>query len=74
MKQVVGWGFDERDEPTETLMMVKMPVVSQQACIWSDPNFYSLFTSNSTFCAGYRNGIASIICSPKIEFLETLDH
>jgi dynein heavy chain len=74
MKQVVGWGFDERDEPTETLMMVKMPVVSQQACIWSDPNFYSLFTSNSTFCAGYRNGIASITYSPKIEFLETLSH
>jgi hypothetical protein len=60
VKQVVGWGLDERDEPTETLMMVKMPVVSQQTCIWSDPKFYPLFTSNLTFCAGFRNGIALI--------------
>jgi hypothetical protein len=74
IKQVVGWGVDERDEPTETLMMVKMPVVSLQACIWSDPNYYSLFTSNGTFCAGYRNGIVLITCSPKIAFLEKLNH
>jgi len=71
---VVGWGVDETDEPTETLMMVKMPVVSQQTCIYSDPNYYSQFTSNGTFCAGYQNGIASITCSPKIGFLEKLHH
>lgn len=58
---VVGWGLDERDEPTENLMMVKMPVVSQQTCIWSDPNYYSQFTSNGTFCAGFRNG--SSVCN-----------
>jgi len=71
---VVGWGFDERDEPSETLMMVKMPVVSQETCIQSDPDYYSRFTSNGTFCAGYRNGIASIKCSPKIAFSEKLNH
>jgi len=74
IKQVVGWGLDERDEPTETLMMVQMPVVSQETCIWSDRDYYSHFTSNGTFCAGYRNGIVSIICSPKITFLEKLNH
>jgi len=74
IKQVVGWGVDERDEPTEMLMMVQMPVVSQEVCIWSDPTYYSTFTSNGTFCAGYRNGIASIKCSPKIAFLEKLNH
>ncbi|XP_021913642.1 serine proteinase stubble-like isoform X3 [Zootermopsis nevadensis] len=58
---VVGWGLNEYDEPTETLKMVTMPVVSQQACIWSDPNYYSHFTSNTTFCAGYRNG--SSVCN-----------
>jgi dynein heavy chain len=58
---VVGWGLDERDEPTETLMMVQMPVVNQQTCIWSDPTYYSLFTSNGTFCAGFRNG--SSVCN-----------
>jgi len=71
---VVGWGLDERDEPTETLMMVKMPVVSQENCIRSDPNYYPHFTSNGTFCAGYQNGIASIKCSPKIAFSEKLNH
>ncbi|XP_023717855.1 serine protease gd isoform X2 [Cryptotermes secundus] len=58
---VVGWGLNENDEPTEILMMVSMPVVSQQTCIWSDPNYYSQFTSNKTFCAGFRNG--SSVCN-----------
>eukprot|EP00102_Acyrthosiphon_pisum_P007886 XP_003243712.1 PREDICTED: CUB and peptidase domain-containing protein 1-like [Acyrthosiphon pisum] len=36
--------------------MAKMPVVSQQTCLWSYPQFYSEFTSDKTFCAGFRNG------------------
>jgi hypothetical protein len=71
---VVGWGLDERDEPTETLMMVKMPVVSQQTCIRRDPNYYLQFTSSGTFCAGYQNGIALITFSLKPEFLEKLNY
>jgi secreted trypsin-like serine protease len=53
---VVGWGFDENDTPTEELKMAKMPVVSHQTCLWSYPQFYSEFTSDKTFCAGFRNG------------------
>lgn len=53
---VVGWGFDENNTPTEELKMAKMPVVSQQTCLWSYPQFYSEFTSEKTFCAGFRNG------------------
>jgi hypothetical protein len=66
--------LDERDEPTQELMKVTMPVVSQQTCIWSDPKYYSLFTSNGTFCAGYRNGIVLITFSLKLAFLEKLNH
>ncbi|KAJ8910433.1 hypothetical protein NQ315_012575 [Exocentrus adspersus] len=33
-----------------------MPVVSQETCIYSFPEFYSRFTSDHTFCAGYKNG------------------
>jgi hypothetical protein len=68
INQVVGWGLDERDEPTDKLMMVKMPVVSQQTCIRSDPNYYLQFTSSGTLCAGYRNGIALITFSLKLAF------
>ncbi|XP_050441515.1 uncharacterized protein LOC126846270 [Adelges cooleyi] len=53
---VVGWGYDENDSPTEELKMAKMPVVSHQTCLWSYPQFYSEFTSDKTFCAGFRNG------------------
>jgi hypothetical protein len=74
INQVVGWGLDERDEPTETLMMVNMPVVSQQACIRSDPTYYIQFTSNGTFCAGYRNGTALITFSLQLSFLEKLNY
>ncbi|KAG8226433.1 hypothetical protein J437_LFUL015101 [Ladona fulva] len=55
-KQVVGWGYDERGVVTEELMMAKMPVVSQQTCIWSYPAFFPRFTSEKTYCAGFRNG------------------
>ncbi|XP_046385994.1 uncharacterized protein LOC124155875 isoform X2 [Ischnura elegans] len=53
---VVGWGYDETGTVTEDLMMAKMPVVSQQTCIWSYPQFFSHFTSDRTYCAGFRNG------------------
>lgn len=53
---VVGWGFDETGKVTEQLMQAKMPVVSQETCIFSFPDFYSRFTSSNTYCAGFRNG------------------
>lgn len=53
---VVGWGFDENGKVTEQLTKAYMPVVSQETCIYSFPEFYSRFTSEQTFCAGFRNG------------------
>ncbi|KAJ9576185.1 hypothetical protein L9F63_006918 [Diploptera punctata] len=53
---VPGWGLDETGQISEDLMMTKMPVVSQQTCLWSNKDFFPSFTSNTTFCAGYRNG------------------
>ncbi|RZC34687.1 limulus clotting factor C-like [Asbolus verrucosus] len=53
---VVGWGFDENGRVTEQLTKAKMPVVSQETCIYSFPDFYSRFTSSKTYCAGFKNG------------------
>jgi hypothetical protein len=63
INQVVGWGRDERDELTDKLMMDKMPVVSQQTCTQSNPNYYNQFVYTGSFCAGYRNGIPLITFS-----------
>lgn len=53
---VAGWGFDENGKVTEELTKAHMPVVSQETCIYSFPDFYSRFTSEFTFCAGFKNG------------------
>ncbi|XP_064292716.1 serine protease 43-like isoform X5 [Plodia interpunctella] len=54
---VVGWGFDETGSATEELNLVEMPIVNQLTCIKSYPEFFVRYTSEYTFCAGYRNGI-----------------
>uniref|UniRef100_A0AAR5PRL4 Peptidase S1 domain-containing protein n=1 Tax=Dendroctonus ponderosae TaxID=77166 RepID=A0AAR5PRL4_DENPD len=56
---VVGWGFDESGKITEQLTKANMPIVSQETCIYSFPDFYSRFTSNTTFCAGFKNGTSA---------------
>ncbi|KAF7286607.1 chymotrypsin-C-like [Rhynchophorus ferrugineus] len=53
---VAGWGFDETGKVTEQLTKAHMPIVSQETCIYSFPEFYSRFTSSTTFCAGFKNG------------------
>ncbi|PNF27882.1 hypothetical protein B7P43_G08304 [Cryptotermes secundus] len=58
---VTGWGYDENGQITEELKMAKMPVVSQQVCLWSNRDFYPHFTSDMTYCAGFRNG--SSVCN-----------
>lgn len=52
----MGWGFDQTGHVTETLMKTGMPVVSQETCIFSYPDFFSRFTNGMTYCAGFRNG------------------
>lgn len=53
---VVGWGFDETGQVTEQLHKAQMPIVSQDKCRSSFPEFYTRFTSDRTFCAGFQNG------------------
>jgi len=54
---VVGWGLDEFGKVADKLKMMRMSVVSQDICVKSDPKFFSIFTHETTFCAGFRNGI-----------------
>lgn len=58
---VVGWGFDETGKVTEQLHKAQMPIVSQDNCRSSFPEFYSRFTSDRTFCAGFKNGKCKFI-------------
>lgn len=52
---VVGWGFDQTGIVTESIFKTNMPVVDAQTCIYSYPEFFSRFTNEKTYCAGYRN-------------------
>nr|XP_008196144.1 PREDICTED: proclotting enzyme isoform X3 [Tribolium castaneum] len=52
---VVGWGFDEKRQISDTLMQAQMPVVSTVNCIYSNREFFSQFTFEKTYCAGFRN-------------------
>ncbi|XP_068623906.1 serine protease gd-like [Battus philenor] len=54
---VVGWGFDATGVATEELTLVEMPVVDQETCIRSYSEFFAKFTSQYTYCAGYRDGV-----------------
>lgn len=53
---VVGWGFDETGKVSEQLAKAYMPVVSQETCIYSFAEFFSRFTTDHTYCAGFNNG------------------
>lgn len=64
---VPGWGFNEHERLADELSYISMPVVTYEQCIWSNPNFYGRFTSDKSFCAGFRNGIKK-----KINFLEII--
>ncbi|VEN42173.1 unnamed protein product [Callosobruchus maculatus] len=53
---VVGWGFDQNKKLSNKLMQAQMPVVSSVTCIYSNREFFSQFTFENNFCAGFRNG------------------
>lgn len=53
---VIGWGFDENGQLTSSLMQARMPVVSSIKCVYSNPDFFSRFTFDKSYCAGFRNG------------------
>ncbi|XP_012282756.1 serine protease gd [Orussus abietinus] len=53
---VVGWGRDEEGHANVAEpRMIKVPIVSQEDCLRSNPDFVSA-TSDRTFCAGMRDG------------------
>ncbi|KAK9875991.1 hypothetical protein WA026_011092 [Henosepilachna vigintioctopunctata] len=52
---VVGWGFDHNRELSTSLMQAQMPIVSTSKCIYSNREFFSQFTSENSFCAGFKN-------------------
>ncbi|GLH01703.1 CLIP domain-containing serine protease B15 [Gryllus bimaculatus] len=53
---VGGWGRDETGSLSDKLRIARMPIVSQETCLRSDNHFYIKYTSENTFCAGFRNG------------------
>jgi hypothetical protein len=55
-QQVAGWGLDEFGMTADKLKMVEMPVVARDTCLKSSITFFSVFTHETTFCAGFRNG------------------
>lgn len=56
---VVGWGYNEHNELTEQLRLATMPIVEQRICLRSYPEFFSRFTNDKTFCAGFKNGTSA---------------
>lgn len=52
---VPGWGKDDSGAISNEIRVANMPIVSQETCLRSNV-FYHSFTSNTTFCAGFRNG------------------
>lgn len=53
---VVGWGYTQQDKVSKILNQAYMPVISFTQCLASNRNFFGLFLSDNTFCAGFRNG------------------
>ncbi|XP_058130751.1 uncharacterized protein LOC131284381 [Anopheles ziemanni] len=53
---IPGWGYNDRGLVSSRLSYAQMPVVSHETCIWSNRNFFSRVTSDTSFCAGFKNG------------------
>lgn len=53
---VVGWGLNANDNQPKILSQAQMPVVTFTQCLESNRNFFGLFLSDFTYCAGWRNG------------------
>uniref|UniRef100_A0A2A4JC25 Peptidase S1 domain-containing protein n=1 Tax=Heliothis virescens TaxID=7102 RepID=A0A2A4JC25_HELVI len=51
---VVGWGYDVTGVARQELTLLEMPVVDRQTCVNSYREFFGRFTSEKSYCAGYR--------------------
>lgn len=54
----VGFGITEKNKVSTNLREAVMPVVSLTTCLDSGSSFYGSVLSDSTFCAGFRNGLS----------------
>ncbi|KAJ8711194.1 hypothetical protein PYW07_008436 [Mythimna separata] len=52
---IVGWGYEANGAARTQLTLLQMGVVDQETCIGSYADFFRLYTSERTYCAGYRN-------------------
>jgi hypothetical protein len=55
--QIYGWGLTEELETVSKLRHVEVPLVNQALCNSSHPDLLKIM-SDSSFCAGARNGKA----------------
>uniref|UniRef100_A0A182Q8F5 Peptidase S1 domain-containing protein n=1 Tax=Anopheles farauti TaxID=69004 RepID=A0A182Q8F5_9DIPT len=53
---VIGFGFDETDQISETLREARIPVVSALECLEKNQGDFASRLTTRMFCAGYRNG------------------
>lgn len=53
---VIGWGTTEISSMSNVLRQASMPVVNHWDCISSNRLAYGSLLSNTSFCAGSRNG------------------
>uniref|UniRef100_A0A182PZZ4 Peptidase S1 domain-containing protein n=1 Tax=Anopheles farauti TaxID=69004 RepID=A0A182PZZ4_9DIPT len=53
---VIGFGFDETDQISETLREARIPVVSTNECLEKNSGGFASRLTTRMFCAGYRNG------------------
>lgn len=56
---VVGWGLTQDGKKSNALQQANFPVVSSISCLRSNPAFFGDILSESNFCAGTRNGLAT---------------
>uniref|UniRef100_A0A182MW57 Peptidase S1 domain-containing protein n=1 Tax=Anopheles culicifacies TaxID=139723 RepID=A0A182MW57_9DIPT len=56
---VVGFGFDENDNPTDTLRETRIPVASAITCVESNREVFGTQLTSNMFCAGNRDGVSA---------------
>ncbi|XP_052743676.1 chymotrypsin-like elastase family member 2A [Bicyclus anynana] len=57
---VVGFGFDQSDSLSSTLLAANMPLIPIVQCTLSKPEFYGyLLRDTNRFCAGFNNGTSA---------------
>ncbi|XP_062549584.1 venom protease-like [Armigeres subalbatus] len=58
MGTIVGWGFIEAGELSNTLQSAEVPVIPFLPCLQSDRDFFAQELYDGMYCAGQQNGTA----------------